>query len=122
MELKDTTKWMTSSDYKERFRAEYFQTKIRYEKLKTFCNKIEAAQIMNRAAKVRSEKVSITEFEVMKEPEHTCPLELLREQQSQMGQYLHTLEIRAEIEQISLQPTVEILPLTASKTKTKETN
>ena len=35
-ELKETTKLMTSTDYKERFVAEYWQTKIRYEKLKAF--------------------------------------------------------------------------------------
>ena len=29
MELKDTVEMMGSSDYKERFRAEYFQLKIR---------------------------------------------------------------------------------------------
>ena len=29
MELKDTVEMMKSSDYKERFRAEYFQLKIR---------------------------------------------------------------------------------------------
>lgn len=34
MELKDTIKLMTSEDYKERFLAEYWQVKIRYNKLK----------------------------------------------------------------------------------------
>ena len=34
MEYKDTVNLMLSSDYKERFKAEYYQTKIRYEKLK----------------------------------------------------------------------------------------
>lgn len=34
MELKDTIEMMTSEDYKERFKAEYYQTKIRYVKLK----------------------------------------------------------------------------------------
>lgn len=34
MELKDTVELMTSNDYKERFIAEYCQTKIRYGKLK----------------------------------------------------------------------------------------
>ena len=34
MELKDTIEMMNSADYKERFKAEYYQTKIRYEKLK----------------------------------------------------------------------------------------
>lgn len=33
MELKDTIKLMESKDYKERFKAEYYQTKIRWEKL-----------------------------------------------------------------------------------------
>lgn len=41
MELKETIELMCSSDYKERFVAEYRQVKIRYEKLKNFCNKIE---------------------------------------------------------------------------------
>ena len=44
MELKDTVAQMESSDYKERFIAEYMQTKIRYEKLKAFNTKIEAAR------------------------------------------------------------------------------
>lgn len=34
IELKDTVGLMKSSDYKERFIAEYTQVKIRYEKLK----------------------------------------------------------------------------------------
>ena len=33
MELKDTIELMISSDWKDRFMAEYLQTKIRYEKL-----------------------------------------------------------------------------------------
>lgn len=33
MELKDTIELMNSSDYKERFKAEYLQVKIRYDKL-----------------------------------------------------------------------------------------
>lgn len=43
MELYETIEGMTSTDYRERFKAEYRQTKIRYEKLKDFCNRIEAA-------------------------------------------------------------------------------
>ena len=46
MELKDTIEMMNSDDYKERFKAEYYQTKIRYEKLKKFNTKIEAADMM----------------------------------------------------------------------------
>ena len=34
MELKETVKLMTSKDYKERFKAEYFQLRIRVEKLR----------------------------------------------------------------------------------------
>lgn len=34
MELKDTVEMMGSEDYKERFKAEYYQVKIRYGKLK----------------------------------------------------------------------------------------
>lgn len=86
MELKDTFELMTSIDYKERFKAEYLQTKIRYEKLKNFCNKIEAASLS----------------ESVKEPIHDCPLELLRKQQNLMGQYLGLLELRAVIEGIEL--------------------
>ena len=34
MELKDTIELMTSEDYKERFKAEYLQLKIRIEGLR----------------------------------------------------------------------------------------
>ena len=34
MDLKDTIEMMNSEDYKERFKAEYYQLKIRYLKLK----------------------------------------------------------------------------------------
>lgn len=85
MELKETVDLMNSTNYKERFVAEYRQTKIRYERLKNFVTKIEAAIMTNKA-----------------EPPHDCPLHLLQEQQSIMGQYLHILEIRAVIENIDL--------------------
>lgn len=39
MELKETVEMMNSADYKERFKAEYFQLKIRYEKLKDMLEK-----------------------------------------------------------------------------------
>ena len=89
-ELKDTFDMMTSTDYKERFKAEYYQTKIRYEKLKTFNTKIEAAR-----------HTQFTQKELPM-PKHDCPDELLREQQMLMGNYLHILEVRAEIEGIEL--------------------
>lgn len=83
--LEDTSVLMTSEDYKNRFVAEYAQTKIRYEKLKNFCNRIEAAMLTGS-----------------KEPDHDCSLELLRSQQRIMGEYLHILEIRAVIEEVEL--------------------
>lgn len=85
MELKETVELMNSEDYKERFVAEYHQVKIRYEKLKNFCNKIEVETMLGK--------------EVTK---HDCPLELLREQQKYMGLYLSVLEKRALIENIVL--------------------
>lgn len=81
MELRDTIAMMNSEDYKERFKAEYYQTKIRYEKLHKMVVKYEAGTL-NFTPK--------------------CSLELLKEQKSFMGQYLNRLEVRAEIEGIEL--------------------
>lgn len=92
MELKDTIEMMTSADYKERFKAEYYQTKIRYEKLKAFNTKIKAARML---------KFTDGKYKCPM-PEHDCPDDLLVEQQKQMGLYLHTLEVRAVIEGIAL--------------------
>ena len=39
MDLKDTIALMDNTDYKERFKAEYYQLKIRYDKLKTMLDK-----------------------------------------------------------------------------------
>lgn len=82
MELKETIEMMNSADFKERFRAEYFQTKIRYEKLKEMCNKYEAGTLNFTPS---------------------CSLETLRKQQEHVGLYLNDLEIRAEIEGINLE-------------------
>lgn len=93
--LKDTVGMMNSSDYRERFIAEYWQTKIRYEKLKAFNNKIDAAfQTMGVCPGEEGKRVEM--------PVHDCPASVLREQQSIMGNYLHILEVRAEIEGIDL--------------------
>ena len=81
MDLKDTIGMMNSPDYKERFKAEYYQTKIRYEKLHKMCVKYEAGTL------------NFTP---------TCSLELLKEQKAAMGRYLGCLEVRAEIEDIKL--------------------
>lgn len=95
MELHDTIKLMRSNDYKERFVAEYWQLKIRYEKLKSFNTKIEAAQEMSGHCCSAIERVPT-------EPKHDCPADMLRHQQHIMGEYLHILEVRAEIENIDL--------------------
>lgn len=80
-ELQDTVEMMNSSDYKERFKAEYYQTKIRRDKLyKT---------IIKRAA-------GTLEFTT------TCEDGILEDQLYYMDNYLKTLEIRAEIEKIDL--------------------
>lgn len=86
-EFEETVQMMLSEDYKARFVAEYRQTKIRYERLKKFCNRIEAA---HRS----SGKLDM--------PKHDCDLDLLSEQLNAMGHYIHVLEIRAEIEHIEL--------------------
>lgn len=39
MTLKATAEMMNSSDYKERFKAEYYQLAIRYKKLKDFLDR-----------------------------------------------------------------------------------
>lgn len=81
MELKDTIELMNSEDYKERFKAEYYQTKIRYDKLHSLLIKHEAGTL------------NFTP---------TCSIDLLYEQKRNMGQYLYCLEVRAEIEEIEL--------------------
>ena len=82
MELVNTIDLMTSADYKDRFKAEYYQTKILYNKLHKMVIKAEAGTL---------------DFEP------TCPIELLISQKRAMGLYLHDLEVRAEIENIDLQ-------------------
>lgn len=81
MELKDTVELMTSSDYKDRFEAEYFQTKIRYESLQSMLVKLDAGTL---------------DFTP------TCSKAILLQQKRYMNEYLHVLEVRAEIEGIDL--------------------
>ena len=45
MELKETVVLMNSEDYKERFKAEYYQEKIRYDKLDEMTVKYEAGTL-----------------------------------------------------------------------------
>lgn len=91
MTLAETTKMMCSDNYKERFKAEYAQTKIRYEKLKAFNNLIEASRM-----RINGYPVAVPE------PRHDCPEDLLRQQQLVMGELLHILELRAVIENVDL--------------------
>lgn len=82
MTLAQTVAKMISDDYKDRFVAEYYQTKIRYNKLR---------HLITQVASGTSE---ITP---------TCPLHILEAQLEDMDQYLADLEVRAEIENIDLQ-------------------
>ena len=81
MELKDTVDLMNSTDYNDRLKAEYLQTKIRYDKLHKM--------LVKRAAGTLG-------FDPK------CSVALLTEQKRYMGEYLRVLETRAEIEGISL--------------------
>ena len=80
-ELKETIEMMCSDDYKERFKAEYFQLKIRYLKLHDMTIKYEAGSLGFTPK---------------------CSLKLLREQLKNMENYLFCLKIRAEKEGIEL--------------------
>ena len=81
MKLSGTVDMMLSEDYKERFKAEYYQTKIRYNKLHKTVVQYEAGTLPFTPK---------------------CSLELLKAQKAAMGQYLYTLEVRAAIEGIDI--------------------
>lgn len=81
MELKDTIELMQSSDYKDRFKAEYYQLVIRFEKLKKMLENWD-----NNALGF----------------EPTCPRGIYNFQIRAMADYIATLETRAAIEGIEL--------------------
>ena len=81
MDLIDTVELMASDDYKQRFKAEYYQTEIRYNKLHEMIVRYEANTL---------------NFEPK------CSIDILKKQASYMGDYLYMLEVRAEIEGIEL--------------------
>ena len=81
MELMDTVRLMESVDYKDRFKAEYWQVRIRLEKLRKMIAKYQAGTLGFTPA---------------------CSLELLKEQVEPMQNYLDVLEVRAQIEEIEL--------------------
>lgn len=89
-ELKDTITPMMSDNYKELFKAEYMQTKMRYERLKKINVKAEAEGLRRVGEICDCGRVD------------GSPVSLLREQQRIMGEYLHILELRAELEGIEL--------------------
>ena len=80
-ELPQTALGMISNDYKERFKAEYYQAKIRHDKLRNMLVKNEAGTLGF---------------------EPSCPIAVLDDQLYYMNEYLKSLEIRAEIEGIEL--------------------
>lgn len=81
-QLSETIRLMQSDNYKDRFKAEYYQTKIRYEKL----NAVIAAY--------ESGTLSFTP---------SCSLELLNCQKECMKDYIRCLKIRAKIEGICVE-------------------
>ena len=81
MELKDTVVMMESSDYQERYKAEYYQLKIRAERLAAMLDKYANGTL------------SFTP---------TCSYELLFEQLVYMHNYMRILEERAKIEGVAL--------------------
>lgn len=81
MELKNTVEMMCSGDYKERFRAEYFQLKIRIDGLTDMVYKYRKGALDFKPS---------------------CSFELLHSQLYNMKRYALALEERAEIEGIDL--------------------
>ena len=82
MELKDTVQMMNSADYKERFKAEYFQVVIRFKKLKAMLEKWDKGEL------------NFTP---------TCPRSTYNMQIAAMADYIAVLEARAVMEGIELE-------------------
>lgn len=89
MELESTLDLMLSPDYKNRLKAEYWQTKARYEKLKRSNTEWEAYRLTNGMQAVAAESKT--------------PMDVLQQQQRVMGEYLHLLELRAVLEGVELE-------------------
>lgn len=80
-DLKDTAEMMTSEDYKERFRAEYAQVCIRYQKLAFMLEKWDKGELNFIP---------------------TCPRSTYNMQIAAMTDYIAVLEARAVMEGIIL--------------------
>lgn len=81
MELKDTAGMMNSADYKERFKAEYYQVVIRYQKLKAMLQKCDNGELNFNP---------------------TCPRSTYNMQIEAMTDYIAVLEARAVMEGVEL--------------------
>ena len=81
-ELIDTAKLMVSKDYQDRFKAEYYQTKIRRDKLLKMIINYESGKL---------------EFEPI------CSIYLLKTQLDSMNTYLNILQMRAMTEGIEIE-------------------
>ena len=81
MSLRDTIPMMESDNYKDRFKAEFYQLKIRINKLTNMLSAWATGELGFQPS---------------------CPYELLESQLNSMKVYMHFLLVRAEIEGISL--------------------
>ena len=81
MTLADTIDLMNSPDYKERFKAEYYQIRIRTLKLRDMCEAWDAGRLSFAPA---------------------CSRNLYQNQLSRMGAYCRVLRNRAQMEGIEL--------------------
>ena len=81
MELKDTVSLMQSEDYKERFKAEYYQLVVRYKKLKAILENWDRGEL---------------KFEP------TCPRSTYNMQITAMTNYIAVLEARTVMEGVPL--------------------
>ena len=79
--LQDTVEMMNSEDYKERFKAEYYQVFVRFVKLKAMLEKWDKDEL---------------DFEP------TCPYSTYEMQIKAMRDYISVLEARAVMENIDL--------------------
>ena len=89
VELKETVELMLSEDYKDRFKAEYYQLKNRYYKLRALVVKYEAG-------------VDTGSPDYYLDFIPTTPLNTLMKQATTMRNYLYSLEKRAVFEHIEL--------------------
>lgn len=81
MEIKDCFKLMESENYQDRYKGEYYELKIRADKLEAMIKKYKAGTLPFTPS---------------------CDYELLFEQLVYMRQYQRILECRAEIENVDL--------------------